>query len=762
MAPNDQQSLFNTNPPEWEIDAARSEAIATVVFAEAPRGEFDYLVPSNMRDIIQPGARVRVPLGKGNRLVDAYCIKVATKEVDRRRLKEISKLVDHPPLVSGEVLNLARWIADYYICDLGPVLETVVPASVRGRAGTREQTFWHAPTSVVARLTQLKLPSKQSQVIHYLAERTAPVSTSELTKAVGCTEAPIRALSRKHLIRSERRRVFVDEVTVKPTESFAGWDLNPDQQHALDTIIAALDAAEHETILLHGVTGSGKTEVYIRAITHMIGFGRQAIVLVPEISLTPQTRRRFRERLDGVAVLHSNQSPAERHWEWRRIQQGQVNVVVGARSAIFAPVPKLGLIVIDEEHESTFKQDNVPRYHAREVAERRAAQAGVPLVLGSATPSLESWHRAREGHYKLIDMPNRVEDRPLPVVTTIDMRQEFQKAGGRGALSQEMTVGIETALAQGGQVILFLNRRGYSTHIQCPACGEALRCQHCDIALTHHMNIERVVCHYCDYQEPTPNRCPKCRFDGIRFGGLGTERLESEIQRRFPDAKTLRMDTDTMRKPGSHEEALDRFRRGDVQILLGTQMIAKGLDFPRVTLVGVINADIALNLPDFRAGERTFQLVTQVAGRTGRGERGGKVLVQSYNPDHLAIRAAAQHDYAMFADHELEMRKEFNYPPVSKLIRIVFRGSQEEATRDFAETTSQLLRNGFDADGISARMLGPVAAPLAKLRGKFRFHFLIQTPELMTAGNVVRKVREQLKPASDIQWVVDVDAVSML
>ena len=706
--------------------------------------------------------RVQVPLGKGNRPVHGYCLSIQTGEVHRHRLKEIRRLIDDPPLVTPEVLALSQWISDYYVCDLGPVLETVVPASVRGKAGTREQTFWHAPTSVLARLTQLKLPEKQSRVLHYLAEHSEPVSTADLATAVGCTEAPIRALAAKHLIRSEKRRVFVDERHAGPAESFEGWQLNEDQARALAAINASTDAGSHQTLLLHGVTGSGKTEVYIRAITHVIGFGRQAIVLVPEISLTPQTRRRFRERLQGVAVLHSNQTPAERHWEWRRIQQGQVNVVVGARSAVFAPVPNLGLIVIDEEHETSFKQDSVPRYHAREVAKQRALRAGVPLVLGSATPSLESWYHASTGEYQLMSMPSRVMHRPLPVVNTIDLRDEFRRAGAHGALSRQMVMAIEKAIAANTQVILMLNRRGFATHIQCPACGEALRCDRCDIALTQHVEFDRVVCHYCDYQEPTPSRCPTCRFDGIRFGGLGTERLEAEVQRRFPNATSLRMDTDTMRKPGSHEVALDRFRRGEVQILLGTQMIAKGLDFPSVTLVGVINADIALHLPDFRAGERTFQLVTQVAGRTGRGDHRGEVLVQSYNPDHFAIKAAAQHDYVRFADHELELRREFNYPPVSQLIRVVFRGSAEGTTHTFAETAADQLRHRCDEREISTRMLGPVAAPLAKLRGKFRYHFLIQTSDLLAVASVLRDVRDELQVPPNVQWIVDVDAISMM
>ncbi|MEM8680706.1 MAG: primosomal protein N', partial [Planctomycetota bacterium] len=389
-------------------------------------------------------------------------------------------------------------------------------------------------------------------------------------------------------------------------------------------------------------------------------------------------------------------------------------------------------------------------------------QANVPLVLGSATPSLESWYRARSQRDRLVSMPSRVADRPLPVVTTIDLRDEFRRPGSRGALAQEMVVGMEEALAAEGQIILLLNRRGFSTHIQCPACGEVLKCSSCDIALTQHAEIQRVVCHYCDFQESTPDRCPACRFDGIRFGGLGTERLEAEVQRRFPDARVLRMDTDTMRRPGSHEEALDRFRQGEVDILLGTQMIAKGLDFPTVTLVGVINADTALHLPDFRAGERTFQLVTQVAGRTGRGTRRGKVLVQSYNPEHFAIQAATQHDYVKFADHELEMRTEFNYPPVTQLIRIVFRGAAEESTKAFAEHAAQRVRAQMESDRVEARMLGPVAAPLAKLRGKFRYHFLIQTKDLIATADVVRRVRDELNAPPDIQWIVDVDAISML
>jgi primosomal protein N' (replication factor Y) len=417
----------------------------------------------------------------------------------------------------------------------------------------------------------------------------------------------------------------------------------------------------------------------------VISFGRQAIVLVPEISLTPQTVSRFRARFDKVAVLHSHLSPVERHAQWRQIAVGDVQVIVGARSAIFAPTPHLGLIVLDEEHDASFKQDSAPRYHARDVALARARLEQIPVVLGSATPSLESWHAAQEGRYRLVELPRRILDRALPHVGVIDLRHEVQNRSFRGAISRQLHVAIGEALRDKGQIILLLNRRGFSTSIQCPACGFVARCPNCDLALTHHRTGEKAVCHYCDYEIITPGRCPKCKFEGLRYAGLGTQKLEAEVHARFPQVSALRMDSDTMERPGSHEEALRRFRSGEVQILLGTQMIAKGLDFPNVTLVGVINADTSLHFPDFRAAERTFQLVTQVAGRTGRGERGGRVLVQTLSPEHPAIVAATKHDFVLFAQNELPLRREYGYSPFASMVRIIIRGPDETLTESFAE-----------------------------------------------------------------------------
>jgi primosomal protein N' (replication factor Y) len=436
--------------------------------------------------------------------------------------------------------------------------------------------------------------------------------------------------------------------------------------------------------------------------------------------------------------------------------------VVGARSAVFAPARHLGLIILDEEHETSFKQDTTPRYHAREVALARARIERVPLVLGSATPSLESWHRAQSGEYKLVRMPRRVLGRPLPAVGTLDLRGDAQVRSYRGAISRQLHVAMRQALAEGGQVILLLNRRGFSTHIQCPACGEVVECPQCEIALTHHRTEEIALCHYCDYQVPAPSECPKCGFAGIRYGGLGTQRLEAEIKARFPAVRCLRMDTDTMQSRGAHEQALASFRSGKVQILLGTQMIAKGLDFPNVTLVGVVNADTALHLPDFRAAERTFHLVTQVAGRTGRGEKGGRVLVQTHNPDHPAIRAAVRHDYAAFASQELPVRQMLSYPPFSRMIRLVVRGPEEQPTAEFAAHVAERLTAALDAQQARARVLGPAPCPFSKLRGKYRFQIQLQGPDGDKLRTSVRAATADLKTPNEIQWIVDVDPLDML
>ena len=759
-----QQSLFESSPPQWELDEADDRLVVQVVFAEAPYGPFDYRVPELLRPEVKVGCRMMVPLGRSNRRVVGYCTRLIAPgtETPSRRLKDVVSLLDEHPLLSPSMLELTKWMADYYICPWGQVLDGVVPAGVRGQAGTRQVTLLSVPTSVAAQMTQLKLPAKQSAALQYLLENPEPLTIGQLGAAAGCTAAPIRALQKKGLLQAEVVRVQQKEHHLPAIAPDTPPQLNRHQQLAVESMLNALNAGRPQVVLVHGVTGSGKTEVYMQAIKEVISFGRQAIVLVPEISLTPQTVSRFRSRFDSVAVLHSHLSPAERHWHWDRIASGEVSVIVGARSAVFAPTPHLGLIVLDEEHDASFKQDSVPRYHTRDVAIERAKQERIPVVLGSATPSLESWHRAQAGEFELVALPDRVMDRPLPHVSVIDLRAEQRNRGSRGAISRPMYLAMKDSLQEGGQTILLLNRRGYSTYIQCPACGEVVKCPECDIALTHHRDGAKAICHYCDYATTPPVKCPECNFEGIRYSGLGTQRLEAEINARFPDYSCVRMDTDTMRRHGSHEEVLDRFRAGEVQILLGTQMIAKGLDFPNVTLVGVVNADTALHFPDFRSGERTFQLVTQVAGRAGRGPKGGRVVVQTLSPDHIAIQTAVQHDYISFANQELADRVAHHYPPAAKMIRIILRGPQEAIVEAAGEEISQRLRSAMQTPHESIRILGPAPAPIAKLRGKFRFHLLLIGEHGDPMRELVSQVCARLSFSSDVQFAIDVDPSDML
>ncbi|MGD9722451.1 MAG: primosomal protein N' [Pirellulales bacterium] len=758
-----QQSLFELEPAPWEQDEAGDQQVATVVFATGPQQPFDYLVPPALCGRVMAGQRVRAPFGSGARALVGYCVRVESRTAEPRRLRPLTGVVDEQALANPSMLRLAEWMADYYLCGLGQVLEAIVPAGVRGRAGTRETAFVVLPNHVAAALSRLKVTPKQARILNHLAAQREAVSVASLLVAVDCGAAMIRALAKKGLVELQTRRI---DAGLVPRGDSGGretqLELNADQQLALAAISAALNAGQQRTILVHGVTGSGKTEVYMQAIAEVLSFGRQAIVLVPEISLTPQTEARFRSRFGHVAVLHSHLSDVERRRHWEEIAAGRVQVVVGARSAVFAPAPSLGIIILDEEHESSFKQETAPRYHAREVALARARGQRVPLVLGSATPSLESWHRALAGEYQLVSLPARVFDRPLPSVVAIDLRLEFRDRRSRGAISRQLHGAMEVALREGGQAILLLNRRGYSTHIQCNACGHVVRCPECAIALTHHLAKHVALCHYCDYERPAPDKCPECGFQGIRYGGLGTQRLEAEVKARFPKHRCLRMDSDTMQKHGSHADALELFRAGEVRILVGTQMIAKGLDFPNVTLVGVINADTALHFPDFRAAERTFQLVTQVAGRTGRGEKGGRVLVQTFSPDHPAIIAAMRHDYATFAAGELPAREMLDYPPFAAMIRIVVRGALETTCMPFAEMIAGRVREALAGAEFPCRALGPAPAPIPKLRGQHRYQIQVHGRDGGALRAAVRAATAGLKPPQDVQWIVDVDPLDML
>lgn len=766
-----QQELFSTDPDPWELDAMDEFLAARVVFAEPPFGPYDYRVPDELRATVSVGARLTVPLGRGGRSMIAWCIDLLDGNSDqvhgnRDKLKPIQSVMDEKPLVSGPLLKMARWISDYYLTPLGQVIDTIVPSGVRSGSGTREFTYFSIHPDHSANWEEQRLSGQQRRVLQELDRFGVPLTAKQICQELGCTNSPIQSLRKRGLLKAEVVRAHAHRFAVSPEDREQSLTLNSQQEHCLRAILDCLESREHRTMLLHGVTGSGKTEVYLQAIERVIAGGRQAIVLVPEISLTPQTRQRFRRRFERIAVLHSQMSGAERHWYWQQIAAGKVDVVIGTRSAIFAPVPQLGLVIIDEEHDGSFKQDSSPRYHARAVAQYRAREAKVPLVLGSATPSIEVWQSAKEGRFDLLSMPDRVEDRPLPIVSIIDMRVAGGNLAGRGAISRPLYNAMESTLREDGQVILLLNRRGFSTFIQCPSCGETLECKDCSISLTHHRDTGLAVCHFCDFEMPVPNVCPSCDFVGIKFSGLGTQKLEDEVKRRFPDVPLLRMDTDTMRRPGAHEQALNEFRQKRVKILLGTQMIAKGLDFPDVTLVGVVNADTGLHMPDFRARERVFGLVTQVAGRTGRGPRGGRVIVQTYNPDDPAILAASRHDYIGFANQEMVMRKSLGYPPQRKLARIVVRSQKEEMAQQAVETLAtavqQYVQQIAPELGPDFMLLGPSAAPVTRLRGYYRYHMLVFAGARVHMGKWLQAATGSIKFPDEVQWIVDVDPLDMM
>ena len=764
----EQQSLFDVEPQPWQLDDQDDWLAARIAFAGPPFGPYDYSIPSELETSVKKGVRVEVPLGRSNRKLTGYCVDIIgpmhpeASSVNPDKLKPIQKVIDAKPLLTESLLKLAYHISNYYVCELGTVIETIVPTGARDNSGTREMNFLSVPPEIARQIDTIKLTELQKRILLTMMASSQDWTPRELADTVGCTQGPISTLRRKGYIDTSTRRVQQKTHEIQSETRTEDLNLNGEQQGALDSIVECIESDTSRTFLIRGVTGSGKTEVYIRAIQKVVEFGRQAIVLVPEISLTPQTRRRFRARFDNVAVLHSHLTSAQRAWHWRQIAEGNVQVIIGARSAVFAPTPRLGLIVLDEEHDGSFKQDKAPRYHAREVAEFRSQEEGVPLLLGSATPSLESWHRAQTDRYQLLSLKNRVLDLPLPDVATIDLRADF---GGRkrfSPISQKLRSEINAAVQAGGQVILLLNRRGFSTRIQCPSCGKVEYCPDCSIPLTHHVEGRKAVCHYCDHSIPEPRKCSDCGNDAIRFSGLGTQKLEAEVTAMFPDCSVVRMDTDTMRKPGSHEKALTKFRDGETQILLGTQMIAKGLDFPNVTLVGVINADTALHLPDFRAAERSFGLVTQVAGRTGRGEKGGRVLVQSFSPDNPAIVSATRHDYLGFAAGELPVREEFHYPPYGQMSRIVVKSAIQSKAEQMADHIAECIGAAASELELQLNLLGPAVAPLEKLRGSYRFHMLLGTVEKWAIQQIVRRAKTRIKPIDDVQWIVDIDAQDMV
>jgi len=776
MSKPKQQSLFEDeelpeNPMPWERESAQDLYLAQIVLNRPLDRVFHYLVPESMRAVLRAGHRVQVPFGRGNQFITGYCVGVGPADENQPsiRLKAVEAVLDSRPLFNAKMLKLTQWIAERYLCSWGQVLECVVPAGVKNQAGTRMVTVFELPPSGLAPGNEMaevieKLPAKQRAVYDVIKSATKPLTLEELTQAADCGSGPVQSLKKKSLINSHQKRMQHfengDDAAYAHIKKEDDLQLNADQCQALDRILVAIRGQQSETFVLHGVTGSGKTEVYIQAIREVVSYGQQAIVLVPEISLTPQAIQRFRSRFDSVAVLHSHLSDSDRHYHWQNIAAGKVQVIVGARSAVFAPAPHLGLIIIDEEHETSFKQETAPRYHAREVARKRSELESIPLILGSATPTLNSWLRVIEKKDTLISMPRRVNNLAMPGVNIIDVRNDVQIRRNE-SIGRILFTGMQHALEAGGQVILFLNLRGYSPALWCKGCGNSVKCPHCEISLTWHRDKNLAVCHSCDFSSQPPKQCPGCGAPGLRFVGAGTQRLEEEVKAKFPGFSCQRMDSDTMRGVGSHARVLNAFAAGEVDILLGTQMIAKGLDFPNVTLVGVVDADTMLHQPDLFASERTFQLIAQVAGRTGRGMQGGRVFVQTASPTEPAILKAAEHDFLGFSKLELGHRKEMHAPPYSHFARVILRGPHEEHVQEFARQLSKVLLDAASEKNLEIQILGPAPAPIIRLKKYFRYHFQLSAVNVEDILQLWHEVSDKLPREKGIEYIIDVDPVNM-
>ncbi|EEG76713.1 primosomal protein N' [Dethiobacter alkaliphilus] len=773
---------------------------------------FTYRVPSTMD--VRVGSRVVVPFGPQR--LEGFCIGLNTdsslSETDG--IKEIEEVLDEAPLLTEELVDLSAWGAARWLCNRVDFLQAMVPGGVRwtqrkwveftGEVEPESPSLCYlrdnGPVKMAAWLKsfpemdrpgelrrlqqdgiiklsrretrgigkkkiltaylineadQSKLGNKQALAVGIL--KKGPCALTELEKQ-GVSRATVRSLEKRGIIKTEETSLRRDPLAGEQFIPQQSLSATVAQGEALQQIGDALAGNKPRTVLLHGVTGSGKTEVYLQAIADTAAAGRGSIVLVPEIALTPQMIERFAARFgERVAVLHSKLSAGERYDEWCRIAAGEAWVAIGARSAIFAPFRNLGLIILDEEHESTYKQDEAPRYHARDIALWRAGNHDAAVVLGSATPALESSLQARLGNYRLCPLQERIANRPMPPVEIVDMRQEL-KDGHRSIFSRPLLAALEKVFAEEKQAILLLNRRGYATFVLCRECGHVMRCTGCNVALKFHMAEEMLRCHYCEHQEPYPLTCPKCSGRYIKHFGTGTQKVEEELRKHFPHVRVARLDADTTTRKGAHQKILNTFKNKEAHVLIGTQMVAKGLDFPDVTLVGVITADTAINLPDFRAGERTFQLLTQVAGRAGRGSAGGNVVVQTYTPEHYAILAAKTHDYEAFYAEESVARRELGYPPFTRMVRLLLSGEDEARVIDAASFMVSLFEG--DAD-----ILGPSPCPIEKVRGQFRWQVVVRHCELEPLLAAVEDAAEKFRcspPATAVRLSVDVDPQSLL
>ena len=742
-------------------------AYVRVIIDRGIRRELDYSVPDTLADRIAIGSRVRVPFRDKSALATVLA---TLDQSDAKGIRPIEALVGEAPTVSPSLLELAHWMSAYYCCPLEAVMRSLLPQVIRRAEISWKKQLVVQPLAKIdnGEIEELRRRApRQAELLEAIAKLEKPISAAQLLRESSLDNQTLRALAKRGLIELREEAIERDPHADEQFIASANLELNPEQVAALKKVTDALATPDRaKPILLHGVTGSGKTEIYLQAIRNALDRGRSAIVLVPEISLTPQTvehfKSRFAEMHEVVAVLHSHLSQGERHDEWHKIHSGRARIVIGARSAVFAPLKDIGLIIVDEEHETTYKQEEAPRYHARDVAVVRAKLEKCAVVLGTATPSLESYHNATTGKYDLVALTQRVDERQMPVMRIVDLRQERRKAKIAPILSEKLSQAIADRLEKREQTILFLNRRGFSTSLLCSNCGQARNCPNCSVALTFHRHPSvagRLSCHLCGHTAAVPKKCPECGKDALIYAGFGTEKVESTVSQLFPKATVRRMDADSMTRKDAYRETLRNFRTGKIDILVGTQMIAKGLDFPNVTLVGIINADLALHLPDFRAGERTFQLLTQVAGRAGRGETPGEVFVQTYTPFSPSIQFARHHDFAGYFQQELEFRERCDFPPFKHAMLITVRSEHEGRAKLSAETLVRRLKEALPAE---FTLSDATPAPLEKLQGQFRFHILLRGRAIMRLSRLVRETLEKLPLPEDVIATVDVDPYQLL
>ena len=745
---------------------------------------FDYEVPETLRARMVPGSRVRVPFGP--RTVTGYVVAVVVDGTDgahgtdgkhgadgrdllgvplapARALKRVLSIVGEHPFLTEPLLKLLQWLADYYCSSLEAAIRSALPAPVRATgARQKEQLFVEVAASQTspAGPTTPALTKRQAELLAQIRQVGGGWAAT-LCREFRCTPELLRKLAAAGAITLEARQMRRNPMAnraILPTQPLA---LMPEQATALTQVKTLCDAPDPRPLLLLGVTNSGKTEVYLQGIAHVLAQGRGAIVLVPEIALTPQTVQRFAGRFGAqVAVLHSALSDGERYDEWHRIRTGEARVVVGPRSAVFAPVPRLGLIVVDEEHEPSYKQDEAPRYNARDVAVMRGRMEHCAVILGSATPAMETWHNAQRGKYCLARMLCRVDNRPRPAVRIVDMRIEMARAGHVQVFSSALLDAIKDRLSQGEQVILFLNRRGYATSLQCPHCGYVATCEACDVAFTYHQADTCLRCHTCGAFQQVPAVCPGCSDPAFKYAGFGTQRVEVILHKCFPQAQIARMDADVTARKHSHDEILGAFRTGRTDILIGTQMIAKGLHFPSVTLVGVLAADMSLHMPDFRAGERTFQLLAQVSGRAGRGDIPGEVIIQTYTPDHPAVVAAETADFEAFASVELADRLSGEFPPYTRMICLTLRGASDERVAFVAGRLAAQLK--VLAAGGRIEITDALPAPRAKAKGEFRYQILLRAATMQGMLPPLRQAIREARLPADVALAVDIDALNIM